>query len=290
MVIGGGNVAVDVALSALRLGVKDITLVCLERKDEMPAYKEEVAQAEEEGILIMPSWGVRRIIGASGKVAGIELKACISVFDKDGRFSPTYDEKRRRILEADTVIAAIGQTPDLDWLKDSQINADRVIQVDQVTYATSVAGVFAGGDAVTGPASAVEALSAGRSAAISIDRYLRGEPLETNREGEGTQKSPLKIDILGVAKKERVAFPSLPSGLRAGNWREVALGYSQSDAAREAARCLACSCQTCIKSLGCPAVIISENGEVCIDSSLCPGCGICAQICPQEAIVKEGSA
>ena len=186
------------------------------------------------------------------------------------------------------MIIAVGQTPDLAWLDGSQVKAGRVIQADPVTYATSVAGIFAGGDAATGPASVVEALSAGRSAAISIDRYIRGEPLEADRDSEGSQKSRLKVDIEGMAKKPRVSPPNLPAKLRAGNLREVALGYSQSEAVKEAARCLACSCQTCIKSIGCPAVIIDENNEVGIDSSLCPGCGICAQICPQEAILKDG--
>ena len=146
--------------------------------------------------------------------------------------------------------------------------------------------MFAGGDAATGPASVINALAAGRKAAVSIDRYLKGEPLNTGREGEGTQESRLIVDTTGIGQQPRQAMPTLAEKERQGNFREVELGLSREDAAKEAERCLSCECNICINLLGCPA-IIKIDGKVAVDESQCPGCGVCAQVCPNEAI-KQG--
>jgi heterodisulfide reductase subunit A len=151
---------------------------------------------------------------------------------------------------------------------------------------TCVAGIFAGGDVVTGPNTVIDALAGGRRAAISIDRYIRKDSLLENREDEFVRESRLRVDTSGCQPERRLPLPELPVNARAGNTGEVQMGYSPEEAREEAARCLSCGCLVCIKSLGCPA-IITEDDKVVIDSSQCPGCGICAQVCPAEAVVKE---
>jgi indolepyruvate ferredoxin oxidoreductase, alpha subunit len=285
-VIGGGNVAVDAALSLLRLGVASVSLVCLESRQDMPAYAEEIVQAEEEGVRMLFSWGVKKIAGTAGKVAGLDLKACTGIYDEGGRFSPSYDEKVTRSLEADAVIIAIGQTPELSFLDNSGVGAAGVIQADPLTLCTKVPGVFAGGDIVSGPSTVIEALAAGRKAAVSIDRYLKGEALGSAREAEGVRESRLKVETAGIPPQPRLKSAKLPVALRRNNFREVDSGFSREDAAKEASRCLSCDCNMCIKALGCPAIVLQDE-QVLIDSSQCPGCGLCAQICPAEAIIKK---
>jgi indolepyruvate ferredoxin oxidoreductase, alpha subunit len=288
VVIGGGNVAVDAALSAIRLGAEDVTMVCLESRDTMPAYKEEIAQAEEEGIKILCSWGIRRIIGVGNQVKGIELKSCTGVYDKNGKFAPHYNEKKTRNLEADTVVIAIGQAPNLSFLANSSIQAGRTIEVDPVTLATGVPGVFAGGDAIHSSNNVIEALSSGRKAAISIDRYLKGESLNLNREGEKIQESRLVVDVSRVEKQPRLKAPDLTVSQRLATMQEVNLGFTRDETSREASRCLECNCRVCINSLGCPALVLNGR-EVTIDAAQCPGCGLCAKVCPTRTIVQEVS-
>jgi TPP-dependent indolepyruvate ferredoxin oxidoreductase alpha subunit len=146
--------------------------------------------------------------------------------------------------------------------------------------------VFSGGDAVSGPSTVIAALAAGRKAAISIDKYLNGQPLEIGRQTEGSQTSPLKVEVEGLTKKPAVLMPELSASSRVRDMREVELGFSRADASTEASRCLSCGCQVCIQKTGCPAIAIVDD-EVIIDNTQCPGCGLCAQICPAEAIHKS---
>jgi len=172
IVIGGGGVAVDAARTALRSGAESVQLVCLESREEMPAHEWEIQEALMEGVVLHASWGTKRILGDK-RACGVELVSCTSVFDEKGRFNPSFDETETKVLEADTVILAIGQTPDLSFIED-EIEVDRgVIKVNPRTMETSLPGVFAGGDAASGPASVVEAIVAGKIAANSINRYLR---------------------------------------------------------------------------------------------------------------------
>ena len=174
IVIGGGGVAVDAARTALRSGAESVQLVCLESREEMPAHEWEVREALTEGVTLHTSWGTKRILGGR-RVYGVEFVRCTSVFDEKGRFNPSFDETETKVLEADTVILAIGQTPDLSFIED-EIEVDRgVIKVNPITMETSLPGVFAGGDVVSGSASVVEAIEAGKIAATSIDRYLTGK-------------------------------------------------------------------------------------------------------------------
>jgi len=150
VVIGGGSVAIDVATTALRLGAPDVQVYCLEcSNEEMPALEEEIIQAEEEGIKVDRSWGVKQIVTSGGKATGVELKRCIACFDKKGSFNPAYDEKEIKKVEADMVVTAIGQTTDLSFLPTgSKLKTTKrgTFEANERSLATSVAGIFAGGD------------------------------------------------------------------------------------------------------------------------------------------------
>ena len=173
VVIGGGNVAMDVARTAIRLGASDVQLACLECEKDMPAHDWEIKDAKDEGVVIHPSWGPNKILGKNGKITGIELIKCTSVFDNKGKFSPKFDTCETKIIETDKVILAIGQSPDLSWIegidsKNEMISVDKDMQ-------TNLPKVFAGGEVVRGPASVIEAVADGASAATAIDKFLGGD-------------------------------------------------------------------------------------------------------------------
>ena len=172
VVIGGGNVAIDAAGSAMRCGAESVKLFCLEDRVGMPAHVWEVQEAEAEGVEIHPSRGLHVISGDGEKITGVEVVRCISVFDESGRFNPTFDEKTIEAVEADRLIFAVGQSPDLSFLSEDIGVSRGAIQSDPYTMETSVKGVYAGGDAAAGTASLIAAISAGKTAARSILRYL----------------------------------------------------------------------------------------------------------------------
>ena len=172
VIIGGGNVAMDAAGAAVHCGAESVQLFCLESRKEMPAHKWEIEDVAAEGVVLNPSWGPKRIVGVDGKVTGVEFVRCSSVFDDKKRFSPVFDEKTTQLVEADMVVSAIGQATDFGFLSEwIDLNRGTVV-VDPYTMETSVPGVFAGGDAVLGTASVVEAMVTGRTAAATINRYL----------------------------------------------------------------------------------------------------------------------
>ena len=183
VVVGGGSVAMDVASSALRLGAGSVQVVCLEcSHDEMPAQNEEIEQAIEEGIKVDMSWGPKAILttgGKAGKVKGVELKRCVTCYNKAGQFAPVYDEKKTKTIEADMVITAIGQRVDLSFMKESKVKATKrgTIETEDRSLATNVKGVFAGGDVARGQGTMIEAMADGKKAAVAIDCYLRGVDL-----------------------------------------------------------------------------------------------------------------
>jgi heterodisulfide reductase subunit A-like polyferredoxin len=254
VVIGGGNVAVDVARTALRLGAKSVEMVSLEQRHEMPAYPEEVEATLQEGITIRNGWGPRRILG-NGSVTSIELKKCTQVFGPDGRFSPVYNEQERLCLEADQIITAIGQTSDDEFVKHVGAQTQgRYFQADPVTLQTSLAGVFAGGDAVSGPKSVIEAVAAGKRAAESIDRYLNGKDLVSQRFEDTVKPVPEELlpSIDDVEEKPRAEAGELPVAQRVGSFNEVETGLSEAEALAEAERCLNCAlcseCKECVEA------------------------------------------
>lgn len=183
----------------------------------------------------------------------------------------------------------MGEEPDLLSLKEMEISLsirDGLLAVDPITLETGIPGIFAGGDAITGPAYVIDALAAGRKAAISIDRYIRGENVQIGREREGPQKSHFNVDIEGLSKRPRQNQSILSDEERRGNFKEVEQGLSMNVSKKEAERCLGCECWECIKPLACPAMM-RVGDKVFIERSLCPGCGICAQICPAQAIIPD---
>ncbi|MBE3145245.1 MAG: FAD-dependent oxidoreductase [Planctomycetes bacterium] len=174
VIIGGGNVAMDTARAVLHCGAETVQLFCLEPSSEMPAHEWEVQEAAAEGVIINPSWGPRKILGDGQKVSGVEFIYCKSVFDDERKFCPLFDETKTQTVEADMVVSAIGQSPDLSFLGKRIDIARGAIVVDPLTMETSIPGVFAGGDAVLGTTSVIEAMVTGRTAAVSISRYLEG--------------------------------------------------------------------------------------------------------------------
>ena len=196
LVIGGGNVAIDVALTAKRLGAEEVTLACLEKREEMPAWDYEIEEALEEGVRIVNGLGPNRFLEKDGKVSGVEFKRCTTVFDEQGAFDPRYDEKDLTTMKTESVIIAIGQAADLSFADEEGIYTTERngLQADPVTLQTPLQWVFAGGDALYGPKSVVEAVACGKDAAISIDRYLNGLDLAEGRNREWTYEKP---DISG---------------------------------------------------------------------------------------------
>lgn len=242
LVVGGGNVAVDVALTALRLGAGEVTMACLESREEMPASAWEIEQAREEGVRIMPSWGPNRILGEDGKVRGVELVQCTCVFDEKGAFCPSFGEMKETV-EADQVILAVGQASDLSFLSaKDRVRCERgLIVVDPISQETGIPGVFAGGDVGKGPGAVIDAIAAGRRAAMSIDKFLGGDGViqETLAERADASAYTGKREK-GFADISRETVPHLGLEERRNNFGEVDLCLGEEQAVNEAKRCLQC--------------------------------------------------
>lgn len=250
-VIGGGNVAIDASRCAHRLGAKEVFILYRRSRAEMPASAEEIEEAEREGVIIHYLANPVRIIGEDAKVRGMEcIRMRLGEPDESGRRRPIPIEGSEFTLDVDMVIPAIGQAPDIfDLGAEIKLRPNNTLEIDPLTLQTSEKGIFAGGDAVTGPNTVIDALAAGRKAAISIDRYISGEDLTIGREWEGPQESELEVELEGIARKERAVMPTLPIEERAKNFQEVELGLSEEEAMREASRCL--SCPGCCECLSC---------------------------------------
>jgi NAD-dependent dihydropyrimidine dehydrogenase PreA subunit len=263
-------VAVDSAQCAVRLGAEEVTLVALESRDAMPAYIEDVALAEEEGIKVLSCWGVARIMGIAGKVGSIELKACTSVLDGSGRFQPCYNDGETRTLDADTVIIAVGQTTELSFL-DGKIRVGRVIEVDD-DCATSVAGIYAAGDVVTGSKTVIDACAAGHRAAESINRFLKGQKVASVEKlytGSLRERDQLDRQEYADIDRQRTVMPSLKAGERKHTFAEIESGASEDEVRKEAGRCFACGEQ--------PIAVYPDE---------CWFCGCCVTHCPVPGAIR----
>jgi NADPH-dependent glutamate synthase beta subunit-like oxidoreductase len=259
--------ALDAARWALRLGVKDVHLVCLESREEMPAEERDIEEALEEGIQIHTRVGPKRILGREGKVVGLETIAVESVFDSVGRFNPTFIPDTETVLEADTVIIGIGQASDLSFIRDSdgiEISQRGTIVVDKETLATTVPGIFAGGDVAFGARFVIEAIADGLRAARSIDDYLQGRQARVRQRGTMTIIESHAMP-LGYQKIPRHPVPAMPLERRVGI-AEVELGYDEGQAVEQASRCLRCHIQTVF------------DGDKCIL------CGGCVDVCPERCL------
>ena len=247
-VIGGGNVAIDAARTALRLGAKEVFIVYRRTRDEMPANDEEIEEAEHEKIKILYLVAPTRILAENGKVKGLECQRMeLGAFDASGRRRPVPVKGSEFVLEVDMAIPAIGYMPDLSCLPQNdgfKTTKAGTLSVDPITLATHLPGVFAGGDVVTGPSTVVEAMASGYRAAVSIDRYLKGQDLYKDR----FYRAERRADVPKAEAEEgeetvvkpRAGMPAMAADRRVCTFEEVNLGFDEETAIREAKRCLRC--------------------------------------------------
>jgi NADPH-dependent glutamate synthase beta subunit-like oxidoreductase len=291
IVVGGGNVAMDVAMTAIRNGASEVSLVALEQRGEMPAWEREINEAVEEGIRIVNGQGPNRFLGKGGRVSGVEFKRCISAFDEKGVFSPRYDETQLTVIEADTVIVAIGQAADISFAQAQGLPtvAGGLFEADPITLETPVKGVFAGGDAYYGPRTVVEAIGCGKEASVSIDRYLRALDLYTGREMRDARLTAItqpQKDKYDPAPRARVAW--LPPQERMSS-DEVQLGLTEEVAQQEAKRCITCG-TSCVQA--CPYGVMQFNHTVlkavkcdlCVEKRGRNEAPACTWACPAHCI------
>jgi formate dehydrogenase (NADP+) beta subunit len=263
----------DVSRAALRMGAREVHLICLESREEMPAFGEEIEEGLQEGLKIHPSRGPQRFIGKNGKLSGVETIRCLSVFDIQHRFSPNFAEGTEEVIPCETVILAIGQASDLSFLTpEDGIESTRqgTVKIDPGTLMTTAPGIFAAGDIAFGPRLIISAVADGKKAAEQIDRYLRGPEWKP-------QPRYVQITVLGhhrMAERfdeySRLAVPVNPLERRTGI-AEVEIGYSEEQARRESARCLQCWINT-----------IFEGNEV--KGTECILCGGCVDVCPENCL------
>jgi NADPH-dependent glutamate synthase beta subunit-like oxidoreductase/NAD-dependent dihydropyrimidine dehydrogenase PreA subunit len=261
----------DVSLSALRMGAQEVHLVCLESREEMPAALEEITDAEEEGVILHPGLGPKRFVGEGSRVRGLEVLKTKWVFDAEGRFNPAFYQGSEFQLDCDTAIMAIGQAPKLDFIKPEdgiEISRRGLIAVQPHTMMTSAEGIFAGGDCVFGPRLIIDSVADGKRAAVGIDEYLRGT---------SHPEPAIEVEVLSrhsmplnLLDLVRKQPPMVPLDRRTGI-TEVELVFDVESARLEAQRCLHCWINT----------IFEGNAQ---DGSLCVLCGGCVDVCPESCL------
>ena len=269
VVIGGGNVAIDVSRTAERCGDGKITQVSLETRDIMPASPEEIELAESEGIIVKGGWGPKEILSEDGKVTGIVFKKCISVKDETGKFNPKYDENETMTIPCKNVILSVGQS--IEWgslLEGTKVELGRGNGpvADPVTYQTAEPDIFVGGDVYTGPKFAIDAIAAGKQGAISIHRYVQPHSSLTIGRDPNYYKELDKDDIL-VENYDNTGrqHPGMKPGADKKSFRDYKLTFTEEQVKKETARCLGC-------------------GASIVDPNQCIGCGICTTKCEFDAI------
>jgi formate dehydrogenase (NADP+) beta subunit len=292
VVIGGGNVAFDVARSAVRVGgkfraeaqdfyeaadssrmalrhgAKEVHLVCLESRDEMPADEIEIHEGVEEGVVLHTSRGPLEIVGENGRVTGLATRRVKSVFDAEGKFNPAFEEEPGEIIPADTVMLSIGQSIDDLFVRDCpDLKLNRgIVQIDPLTKKTSVPDIFACGDAAEGAKLFINAVASGQRAAISIDEFIRQQDVAEDRKGSFELPSHHEM-IDGYVQLDRVNPRVLAAAVRAAGPNLVEINYEEPVAQEQGARCLKCHINTIF------------NGELCI---LCNGC---VDVCPTYCLM-----
>ena len=273
VVIGGGNVAIDVARAATRVGATDTSMYCLESAEEMPALDEEVEEAKEEGIRINNSWGPKEILIKNWRVSGVVFQKCVSVFDENGRFSPKYDENDTITVDADYVLLSIGQK--IEWNKlidDSKvvIKLNGGAEADPFTLQTAEEDIFVGGDAYSGAKFAIDAIAQGKIAAVSIHRFVNnGQSLvigRDRREYVSLDKDNLIIEGFDNSPRQRPIISA--ESMNDKSFKDMRGTLSEEQMQKEAERCLGC-------------------GATIRDEFLCVGCGQCVTKCKFEAITLE---
>ena len=269
VVIGGGNVAIDVARTSTRVGDYNVSMFCLEDRANMPASEEEIEEAVEEGVKLDCGWGPKEILTENGKVTGIVLKRCTSVKDADGRFNPQYDENDTKTVKCSHVFLSIGQTTIWgDLLKGTKVEIDGVrVKADKLTYRTTDPDVFIGGDVYTGPRFAIDAIAAGKEAAISIHRYVQPHSSLTigrnRRDFIELDKNNIKVESYDNSSRQ---IPGTDNSFdHKKSFRDAKLTFTEEQVKAETARCLGC-------------------GASVVDPNKCIGCGICTTKCEFDAI------
>jgi formate dehydrogenase beta subunit len=320
------RVALDAAREAARRGALDVIVASLESAPEMPAMKsaqgrEELDIAREEGVSFLPGWGPKRVVIRDGHAVGIELVKCVRVFDDAGRFRPQFDENDRRVVDADAIILAIGQAPDLSFVTPEDGVATTpagTLKIDPVTLETGVAGVFAGGDAAFPPSLLITCAQHGKVAARGIDAYLRGKPLGQPRMHVTIEEMPTDTYKMTERYEQKHRdIPLVPLARRTGI-TEVESTFSPSDAREQAERCLYCHihpiydgskcilCNRCVDICPEHCLHFTLTGEIAdqervagvmpeaetrsaflYDEAKCIRCGLCAIRCPTSAITME---
>lgn len=270
VVIGGGNVAIDVARTATRVGSTSVEMFCLESREKMPALDEEVEEALAEDIMINNSWGPKRILQENGKVVGIEFKKCLSVFDKDGKFNPVFDENEIKVVKTNNVLISVGQA--MEWgglLKNTKVelNPNQTIKADAYTLQTAEPDIFAGGDAMTGPRFAIDAIAMGKEASISIHRFVQpGQSLVFGRDRrlfQSLDKNNLTLE--GYDNQPRVKSEHIEGKLSKTTFKDLRTTITADQMKKETERCLGC-------------------GATTTDEYMCIGCGACTTRCKFDAI------
>ena len=270
VVIGGGNVAIDVARTSSRCGAPNVNMFCLESRDTMPASNEEIEEAEEEGVVMNCGWGPKEILSENGKVTGIVLKKCLSVKDADGRFNPKYDENDTITVPCKHVFLSVGQS--IEWgslLEGSKVELGRGngAVADALTYQTAEPDIFVGGDVYTGPRFAIDAIAAGKQGAISIHRFVQPHSSLTIGRNRNDfielDKNDIKVENYDNSSRQ---IPGMNQSIDAKkSFRDAKLTFTEEQVKAETARCLGC-------------------GASVVDPNKCIGCGICTTKCEFDAI------
>lgn len=270
VVVGGGNVAIDVARTASRCGASEVSMFCLEGREIMPASEEEITEAQEEGITLNCGWGPKEILTENGKVKGIVFKKCLSVFDENKRFAPKFDEAVTMTVPCERVFLSIGQS--IVWgnlLEGSKVELGRGngAVADKVTYQTAEPDIFVGGDVYTGPKFAIDAIAAGKEGAISIHRFVQPHSSLTigrnRRQFIELDKSNIQIEEYDNSSRQ---IPGMRKDIDAHkSFRDAKEAFTEEQVKKETARCL-----------GCGASVVAENK--------CIGCGVCTTKCEFDAI------
>ena len=269
VVIGGGNIAADVARTAVRCGAENVSLYCLEGYDEMPMGEEDRSECEREGIAIYAGWGPREVTVEDGKASGMAFVKCLKVKDQDGRFAPVYDENAVQTTPCGTVLFCIGQKVEWrDLLAGTRVefNTNGTAKADPVTYQTAEADIFVGGDAYTGQKFAIDAIAAGKQGAVSLHRWVQGATLTIGRDRrqfiELDKKNALiAVDSYDNTPRQRIGYND---ALRK-TFKDERVAFTAEQVKAETARCLGC-------------------GASVVDPNKCIGCGVCTTKCAFDAI------
>ena len=269
VVIGGGNIAADVARTAVRCGAENVSLYCLEGYDEMPMGEEDRSECERDGVAVYAGWGPREVSVEGGKAAGVSFVKCLKVKDENGRFAPVYDENTVQVAPCTTVLFCIGQKAEWrELLSGSAVEFDPngTAKADPVTYQTAEADIFVGGDAFTGQKFAIDAIAAGKQGAVSLHRFVQGATLTIGRDRrqfiELDKKSALiAVDSYDNTPRQRVGYNE---ALR-NTFQDERVAFTAQQVRAETARCLGC-------------------GASIVDPNKCIGCGVCTTKCAFDAI------